>query len=804
VLALVGLGVSNADAQVTRDGFVNGAAEAAWSRWETAMNAILARDADAAEAAFAQLLATNPSPFRIALMAERTVMRTSAGGAVLVLEQDYQSQTLRENGKRVGEMLVAGREQMNQADDGWYFCAIGRFDVANANFQALLASDPDPVALLEFADRVARRQDILVQVATNPIVGESARAILRLLDEGERIIKADPVRIKEHIEELAGPPRMYSNAVARLRESGEYAIPFLIQYLRDPAQRELVPLILRTLPQIGRPALNPLVISLRMNDATTKVYLVRALGQIGYGQAVPYLLRLRSDSTTTPDVNQAVDAALQQLAARGVTMDVNAPAPEAFLRLAVAYFENQSELAADPRLEAANVWYWRDDLLENVEIPTPIFNEVMCMRCCEEALLLDSSLEPAQALWLAANFRRDAQLGDDQTDPTRPPNYPSPAYFAQSAGPKYCLMALARAVDERDPVVALGMIEALRKTAGPASVGAPSNGRQPLGEALLFPDRLVRIRAALALGRAQPATQFHNYQNLVGVLAEALGLHGGARNALVVEGDATVANALSAGLRAEGYTVVSDATLAAGLDKVRQELAGVDVILIASDVQSPELAGALAQLRGEFSFALTPTLVITKPAQRSAVRTMVRADHRLGEVSPADGPDQLRTAITRVSRAVGATPISPELGLALAQEAAETLLLLAMTHNTILDPAGAEAALLATLGTDDGQLRLTVARVLSFLSSSAAHSAVAAIALNEAEAAATRVAMFAIAADAAKRHGNLLSPAAVEQLTRIAESDENLVIREAASQLLGALNLPGDPASVIIRNQYGG
>ncbi len=31
-----------------------------------------------------------------------------------------------------------------------------------------------------------------------------------------------------------------------------------------------------------------------------------------------------------------------------------------------------------------------------------------------------------------------------------------------------------------------------------------------------------------------------------------------------------------------------------------------------------------------------------------------------------------------------------------------------------------------------------------------------------------------------------------------------MLIREAASQTLGALSLPGNPASVIIRNQYGG
>ena len=59
-------------------------------------------------------------------------------------------------------------------------------------------------------------------------------------------------------------------------------------------------------------------------------------------------------------------------------------------------------------------------------------------------------------------------------------------------------------------------------------------------------------------------------------------------------------------------------------------------------------------------------------------------------------------------------------------------------------------------------------------------------------------------AEAAKRRGDLLSPELVKQIVTIAEGDENMTIREAASCTLGALNVPGEPASAIIRNQYRG
>ncbi|MBU0641426.1 MAG: hypothetical protein KKB50_21405 [Planctomycetes bacterium] len=804
--AVLGLfGTSFVAAQTSPGGFVTGAAAHAWDLWQAAMTAILAHDGEAAETAFEGLVQANPSPFRVALLAERTITRTSEGGAVLLFEQDHESGKLTPNAQRIAELLDAGREQMNQADDGWYFTAIGRFDVANANFRALLDSEPDPVALLEFADRLRKRQEVLLRVADNPVMGPAVREIMKLLETGELLIKADPTRIKEHIERLGGPPRAFENAVQRLKDSGEYAIPFIIQILRDPAKKELTQPVLRCLPQIDRPALNPLVMTLRMSDHSTKRYAITALGQIGYGQPVPYLLQLNENPETPEEVRNVVVAALDALRARGIKSAPDLTAAEAFFHLAEAYYEDQESLAADPRLDMANVWYWRDDLLQNIKVPTAIFNEIMCMRCCEEALLLDPNMEPALALWLAADFRREAQLEAGAIDNTRREVYPSAAYFAQAAGAEYCLLALTRAVEDGDPAVALGMIEALQKTAGAASlVVQDADGRMPLAEALSFPDRMVRIRAALALGHAKPVEPFHNYHNLMPVLSEALMLHAGARNALVVDPDETTANPIAAALRAEGYTVLIESELFAGLQHVRSELPGLDVIFIASDIPDPGLVSGLKQLRREFQFAATPTIIIIKPADQQVVRDQVRADHRLEALVPTDDPEEIRTTIARVARAVGAQPITADVGASLAQEAAEVLEMLSVTNNPLFSVADAEAALLVALGTPDARLRLTVGRTLGYLGSAAAQQALGDIALDTDEEQDMRVAMFALLADAAKRRGTHLGDEWIQRIITIAENDENMVIRTAASQTLGALNLPGNPASKIIRNQYGG
>ncbi len=804
VVTLVVSTASIASAQMSEGAFITGKAAAAWENWNAAMEALLSHDADAAEAAFGKLLELEPSPLRVALLADYSVKRNINAGGVLLFEQDAESEALGANGARVFELLDAGREQLNEADDGWYFASIGRFEVAAANFEALLAADPDPVALLEFADRVPRRHKILIQLAGDPVLGKSVTRIMKVLRTGEELIKADPVRIKRNIARLGGTPRAFENGVARLKQSGEYAIPFLIEALGDPARKDLVRPIVRTLPQIGKPALNPLVMALRVPDEAVQRFVADALGKIGYWQAVPYLLKLRDDPQATPQVTAAVQAALDALADKGLEIPKDLSVAEAFYRLADAYYQQRDTLMADPRLDTANVWYYKQGVLINVPVPTVIFDEVMAMRCCEEALLADPDHREALALWLAADLRREAQLPEGQSDHTRPEGFPPAVYFAQSAGASYCQMALARALRNNEPAVALGAIEALRNTAGPASLLGEAGGHQPLGQALSFPDRMVRVRAALALGNALPVKPFENQQNLMAVLSEAVMLFGGSRHALVVDPQDESANATAAALRAIGYEVLTSSDLLSGLQQLRENLPGIDVIALASDLKEPTLEQAIAQLDGEFRFAAVPVVVVARPHDVEAVESIVRGRERLAAVVEHPPADELKAAIDAAAKAVGATQITPELGTALALEAVNTLELLALTNNPLFDIRDAEPALLAALATDDADLKAAVAHTLGYLGTARSQKAVADIALNADVEEGMRIVMFAALAEAARRSGNHLPEESIEQLIRIVESEQNMAIRTAASQALGALDLPGNPASVIIRNQYGG
>ncbi|MBK8270114.1 MAG: hypothetical protein IPK83_18190 [Planctomycetes bacterium] len=107
------------------------------------------------------------------------------------------------------------------AEDGLHMAVVGRFNYADANFKALIDSNPDPVALLELVRYNANRQDTLVKLINNTEVGASAKAFLELLVRGEELLRRDPYEIVTNIKKLGGSPRMAYNATNRLKNSGE-------------------------------------------------------------------------------------------------------------------------------------------------------------------------------------------------------------------------------------------------------------------------------------------------------------------------------------------------------------------------------------------------------------------------------------------------------------------------------------------------------------------------------------------------------------------------------------------------------
>lgn len=785
--------------------------EQAWTAWQAATGALERDDRAAAETGLAAVAGMDLSDLRLALMADRT--------GSLRLEQWAKDAEAPDAVRTAVERIAAGRRQKALAEDGWHFAAIGRFEYADANFKALAESNPDPVALLELSRQNPNRHQILVKLITNTEVGPSAKRFLEILNEGEERLRQDPFEITRNIEKLGGSPRVVFHATTRLKESGEYAIPHLIDFLRDPDRRALHPAIIQVIPQIGRAALNPLCIALAMDDAVPRKILIDAAARIGYRQALPYLAKVAADENASEDVRSAARQAMGALSRSAAAGGRSA----LFLELAENYYNNADAVRADPRRDTANVWYLRDGRLQFVAVPTTIWNDVMAMRCSTEALLAEPNTPEATALWLAADFRREAKLGlnveSDQPDPlaakdsTRPENYPRSIHFARAAGAQYNHMVLARAFKDRDPGVALGAIAALSETAGAAGLVGAEDYKQALVQTLAFPNRQVRIKAALAIARALPTTSFLGSENVIPVLNEALG-QAGRQSALIADPDAASANRFQAILRAAGFDCAVGATLDAARESAsRADIVSYDLILLASDLQGPDPAAAVAQLRRDLPTSATPILIIAKADGLNTANRVARAaagvEVLLSDVTelgdPAQVNEQVMTRVARASQALGMSPLGKELSMELALRTADALRGLAESGRSIFDLSRATPALVSALSNPSQALRVRCAHALALAADGRAQAGIAEGALNAERARDERIAMFGSLAESARRNGNLLGAGdLVDRLIEFAMNEPDLVLRAAASKALGALDLPSNKASEIIRAQFNG
>lgn len=744
----------------------------------------------------------------------RGVTLAAVATAGLVASASSQTTTTQPKTATTAPEMLADATVESLFTDFLHYARLGQFGAADAHAKALLAHpDLDAVELMELANKDRESVDTLLIIIKNSSIGESATRVLELIEKGEFLRRQDVERIQANIEKLIGNPQQESNAIRHLVDGGEYSIPLLVKTLLDPGQRALWPRIISAMPKIGKPAVNPLVAALDVGNHDVRQNLIRSLGEIGYPLAVPHLRKIIGDNAAFAETKTAAAAAVARIESL-IGRNVPGSAEELFFQFAERFYEEDETVRADPRLDEANVWYWdtAGQGLKAVVVPRRIFGSVMAMRCCQEALQLRNDYQGAIALWLAANIRREGRLGFNvengdpaeagQVDRTRPAIFPRALYFTQAAGPRYAHLVLDRAVRERDAAVALGAIEALRITAGESSLIGSEDYKQPLAQCLRFPDQVVRIKAALALGAALPKSQFADSQFVVPVLAGTL-TQSGRQQLIVVDADQANANRVMGALRGGDRDLIAETGYFKAMDRARTEFQMVSGVFLSTDLTEPGLAVAMEKLRSEFTYAKTPVVVLTKPRETVMAEDLARADSLVEAVDAAAADSALEAALERARGRAGHAPLSGEMALDLALRAADTLRRIAVDGRSVYDASVATPSLISALSASDERLQITAASVLALTPLPAAQRAIAHVALDEKNSKSLRVAAFGSLAESAKNNANLLEDSQVAALVTIAKADADLSIRTAASQTLGAINLSNNKASEIIRTYYG-
>ena len=406
-------------------------------------------------------------------------------------------------------------------NDFLHYTIIGRFDLAKGYAQAVLASNPDPVQLLALSEKNRQGYEILLranEVAPDSELVQLSGKILAIIEQGRFTRRSEPKIIIEEIKRLSSTDRGWLTAVERLRNAGEYAIPFMLDAMTDKSREEEWSYITRALPEIGRDAIRPLVAALQSENTGLKARIITALGKIGYQQSLAYLKYI-IENDSSAELRRIAEASIMQIDPEALGLS----AAELFYQLAEKYYYHAKSLAPAEDANFANIWFWDSNSQRSVriEVSQSYFHELMAMRCCEWALKADAGFGSAIGLWLAAFFK--AESAGVQMPDYFGELHADALVYATTSGVEYLHQALARAVKDNNAYVALGVIEALATTAGEKSLLYQIGSEQPLVQALQFDDRMVRYSAAIAIAAAGPKEPFAQSALVVANLAEALG-----------------------------------------------------------------------------------------------------------------------------------------------------------------------------------------------------------------------------------------------------------------------------------------
>ena len=143
-----------------------------------------------------------------------------------------------------------------------------------------------------------------------------------------------------------------------------------------------------------------------------------------------------------------------------------------------------------------------------------------------------------------------------------------------------------------------------------------------------------------------------------------------------------------------------------------------------------------------------------------------------------------------------------ELAKDYAVRAAEVMLKLAETQNTVVDLSIAQIALIEATESDHPEIQILAGRVLAYLKTTAAQRRIAAMALDAGNDMDVRITAFDSLAISAKFNASLLDSATVNAIYSIVASrDIDPALRSAAAAAFGALNLPSEKVKDLILDQ---
>jgi CheY-like chemotaxis protein len=629
-------------------------------------------------------------------------------------------------------------------------------------------------------------------------MGTVPAQLLALADEGMRAKKADTSRIQANLLRLGEGPRPYFLAEKELAYSGPYVVPPALAVLQDPSKKDLHPMVVRALVEIGKPVVLPLLRALATPDDKLKETIAGILGDIGYPYAVPALKGLIETPKVTEGVKAAATKALLKIADETL---LKTPAKQLYLELADKYYYGKI-VVADERQPTTDFFDWVAGTgLIYRAAPSKAFGDILAARACTDALKVDPGALEAVALWLSAMMQMEAKENKParEIDPFLPKDMPTLDFFADAAGQQHLYRVLDRALTDRNTPVAARACKALERVAdedfltlyGQGDVGSP------LVLAMNYPDQRVRFAAAFALAAIRPTKPFTGAGRVVPTLTEALNLEA-QKSVLLVEPEADNRNRLQAKLKEGGWNVV---TATSGNQAVASARAmpRIDAAVVSSRTRDVGHADVISLLRSDYQTAMVPIIVLSYPDDPVKASWLESNIPYLKAAEPSVDADALVADIDGLKQKAGSLGLDAEASRAISLRAANVLKEIAMTSR-VYSAARARQSLLEGLTQRPDELVIAVLGALSEIPDAEITVAMARIGADDSRPKPVRVAAMKSLARAARTVGNKLDATEIAGLQKLAGSPDD-ELRDASGEALGALDLDAsEGAKLILRH----
>lgn len=681
----------------------------------------------------------------------------------------------------------SGPSNAELLDDFNFFVNTANIELALANARALIDRGLSPEEFLGVVEDSAQLESrfeaaYLRALRYQELEGVAAE-LYNLYEEGRRARSRDLDEIERNIEMLTGNARARQLARGRLIEASEYAVPSLLAPLMQDGDRLLQSEAQRLLIDMGRDSVKPLVAALDGVNPDVQEKICLILGSIGYEMAVPYLADLAS-STSVDAVRNAAERAIRRIQGSNSTAK---PVSTLYRELAETYLTESPSLTSFPGERHQLLWSFSPAVgLQPTAIYTEVYHEAMAMNLAERALTLNDGDTEAVALWLEANFSRELDQPEGYDNPAYSSDRRDAQYYAVAAGSTPVQQGLAKALKARDTVMARLMIGALSESTGGANLWRGLGNSRPLVDALTYPDRRVRYDAAMTIAAADPRVSFSGAELIVPTLASVVN-DAGTRYAMVIARDVERQQQFDTVLSDLGFIVLPPVTSLGEASQFVADVPGVDIII--SDLDDEPGIELIESVRNTARLAATPIIALMPFENVNRYGARYQGDDLTRIARDGIGSSEIGAAVTAIVTRASGAPMDDDEAASYSERALELLERLAVGRNPVLNVNDAASSLIGSLPVTFDQTQLDVATVLSYVNERRAQVAITDAALSASGD--QQIALIRIAAESAKRHGNMLEDRQIQRVIQLADSADSGVATAAAA-FLGSLNLAGD------------